>query len=352
MARTPKLNWTSSRAQYTVTFDGKFHLLGADKEEAEKKYRWLLQQKNLGGSLDTNPQFAEIADLWLEHAMNNHCAKRYSVSKRIITDFVLFFGETKRINDLRPIVIEDWIVNKSNVTKPGSQRQYKAVILACLNWAASRKVRLIPHNPIKGLIELPEGGSRGGDAVWTDKTYNMVIKYSNPAFADVVKILLMTGARPITICKVESIHYQKELKLWDFTSEKSKISNNRKNVRRIWLSPDAIDLVEELNKRHPEGPIFRNSNNEPWTPDSLGVYFYNLRYKFLATRNLEWQKGISLYGLRHTFATNFIKKQPSRLEFLREMMGHKDLEMIRKHYGHLFDEHEAMHEVLKTLKPF
>lgn len=51
-----------------------------------------------------------------------------------------------------------------------------------------------------------------------------------------------------------------------------------------------------------------------------------------------------MYGLRHTFATNFIKDHPDKLEYLRELLGHKDLKMIRKHYGHLFDEHKAMHE--------
>jgi hypothetical protein len=38
------------------------------------------------------------------------------------------------------------------------------------------------------------------------------------------------------------------------------------------------------------------------------------------------------------------------VEYLRELMGHKDLEMIRKHYGHLYDEHSALHDALKELK--
>jgi integrase len=37
---------------------------------------------------------------------------------------------------------------------------------------------------------------------------------------------------------------------------------------------------------------------------------------------------------------------------LRELLGHKDMKMIRKHYGHLFDEHDAIHNVLNTLPQF
>ena len=61
---------------------------------------------------------------------------------------------------------------------------------------------------------------------------------------------------------------------------------------------------------------------------------------------------LTVYGLRHTFATNFIKQHPDKLEYLRELLGHKDLKMIRKHYGHLFDEHSAMHGVLADMATF
>jgi integrase len=77
---------------------------------------------------------------------------------------------------------------------------------------------------------------------------------------------------------------------------------------------------------------------------------YQLQHKFKPTRRLDWPEGgLCLYGLRHTFATNFIRQHPDKLEYLRELLGHKDLKMIRKHYGHLFDEHGAIHEVLGSL---
>jgi integrase len=59
-----------------------------------------------------------------------------------------------------------------------------------------------------------------------------------------------------------------------------------------------------------------------------------------------------IYGLRHTFATKFIAAHPDKLEYLRELLGQKDMKMIRKHYGHLFDEHSATHNVLNGFKVF
>jgi hypothetical protein len=211
--RKPQLNWTKSRSQYTTTVNGVFHLLGPDKEEAEKQFRWLLNKHDLGEPVDTNPRFADVADAWLEHVKTNHDPDRYRLCKGRLTEFVRSVGERIRVRELRPRHVEEWMSGKSEVQKPGTKRQYKSIILAALNWAASKKVRLIPANPLKGLIELPEGDSRGGEFVWPKKIFDTVLSVANPAFADVVRILAWTGARPNTICKVEKGNYLADLRV-------------------------------------------------------------------------------------------------------------------------------------------
>ncbi len=201
--RKPSLNWTKSRGQYTVTVAGRFYLLGTDKDEAERQYRFLLNKHDLGEPVETNPTFASVADQWLLHVRDNHDPERYRLCKPRIEEFVLHVGENTKFRYLRPRNVEDWIAGMPDVKKDGTIRQYKSLVLAALNWAASKKVRLIPSNPLKGLIELPEGDSRGGDVVWSKEVYEMVLRAANPAFADVVRILYWTGSRPSAICKVE-----------------------------------------------------------------------------------------------------------------------------------------------------
>lgn len=359
--RKSSLNFTKSLGQYTTTVNGKLHRLGADREQAEQQYRWLMNKHDRGEPVAKNPSFSQIADAWLEYVKENHDPERYRLSRDRMEEFVAWVGVQLKVKDLRPRHVEEWIESKkqptswangryrAGVTKNGTIRGYKSIILACLNWAASKKARLVPSNPLKGLLELPEGDSRGGDAVWPDDLIQTVLRVSNPAFADVVRILAWTGARPSTICRVEAKHYLPHLKLWDvedlYRSRKTRI----KYVKRIWLPPDAVRLVERLNKQHPEGPIFRNSHGTPWNSDALGVYLFQLRHKFKETKTLPWPKTLCVYGLRHTFATRFIREHPDKLEYLRELLGHTSLDMIRKHYGHLFDEHDAIHGVLSTL---
>lgn len=111
-----------------------------------------------------------------------------------------------------------------------------------------------------------------------------------------------------------------------------------------------VAMVEHLNDEWPEGPIFRNTKGKPYNPDVITLMMFKLRLR-LKKKGIELPDGITVSGLRHTFATRFIVQHPDKLEYLRELLGHKDLKMVRKHYGHLFDENAALHDVLSSLRP-
>jgi integrase len=351
--RPPRLNWTPSLDQYTVTLDGKLHRLGTDKSEAERQFRFLMAKHDLAEPVAGNPTFGEIAEAWLEHVQQNYCSGRYVICKRQANDFLAHLGKDIKVRDLRARHVEGWIQAKDGVTAPGTKRLYKAAILACLNWAASKKVRLIASNPLRGKLELPEGGSRGGEVVWTPEIFKLVTENVNSRFADFLRALAWTGARPSTVRMVEARHYRPSLKLWDVEDLYRGRKSKRKYVKRVWLPPQAVELVERLNKEWPEGPIFRSATGRPISQSVITEMMRYLQGKLLRRDPpIELPKGTIVYGLRHVFATNFIVQHPDKLEYLRELLGHKDLKMIRKHYGHLFDEHSAMHEVLKNFKTF
>jgi integrase len=351
--RTPKLNWTKCLGQYTTCIRGKRYRLGTDKDEAEREFEYLIRQDGRAEERpDPNPTFAAVADRWLEHVRQSHDPDRFRLCKARLEEFVRFVGVGTRVRELRPAHVDQWLASKPKASKPGTQRLYKAMILAPLNWAARPKETggggLIPRNPLKGQVKLPEGESRGGEALWTEQVYKQVLQHANPAFADVVRILRWTGCRPNLVCKVEARHYNPVTKTWDVADLYR--GNSRKKVKRVWLSPQAQEMVLKLNALRPEGPIFLNGYGKPWNPDALQIYLYNMMTKFKETKGLEWPRGLCVYGLRHTFATDFIRQHPDKLEYLRELLGHKDLEMIRRHYGHLFDEHGALHGVLGRLE--
>jgi integrase len=351
--RKPSMNWQRSKGQYTTTIDGQFYRLGTDKEEAEEQFRFLLNKHDLNEPTDPNPPFCVVGDKWLDYVEENHDPERFRLCKDRLEEFVEFIGVATRIRDLRPSQVEGWLTSKKKVKASGTKRNYTAIILACLNWAAGKKKgNLIAANPLRGLLDLPEGGSRGEEVVWPKEVFDQVLKVVNPAFGDVVRILAWTGARPSTICKVEGRHYRPKWRLWDVEDLYKSRKTRKKYVKRIRLLPQAVPLIERLNEEHPVGPIFRNSHGDPWTPDTLGIYLYQLRHKFKNTKKLDWPEGLCLYGLRHTFATAFLKEHPNEIEYLRVLLGHKDYKMIFQHYGHLIDQHSAINKKLDNFDPF
>jgi len=150
-----------------------------------------------------------------------------------------------------------------DVKSDGTRRLYKAMILACLHWAASGKARLIVSNPPRGKLDLPEGGSRGGNAVWTPELFKIVTENVNQHFADFLRAVAWTGARPSTIRHVEARHYRPKLKLWDVEDLYRDPISKRKYVKRVWLTPEMIEMVDRLNKALPAGTIFRCRTGQP-----------------------------------------------------------------------------------------
>ena len=346
----PKIAWTPSRKQFTATIGGKLRHLGQDKAEAERQFKFLMTKHELAEPATNAVTFGEVADAWLDFVQKHHAADRYRNCKAKVNEFLAHLGRDIKVKDLRPHHVEDWIASKPGIKAAGSKRLYKAMILAVLNWGASHKVRMIASNPLKGRIELPEGKSRGGDAVWPPGLFQQVVENTNDRFADLLKALAWTGARPSTIQKVEARHYRPALRLWDVEDLYKGRTSKRKYVKRIWLPAEMIPIVERLNKEHPTGPIFRNTLGRPYSGDVTTYLFFQLRTR-LKKRGIEVPDGVTMYGLRHTFATRFIVQHPDKLEYLREILGHADLTMIRKNYSHLFDESKAINNVLDDFKP-
>lgn len=353
--RTPKLNWTPCYNQYTATIGGKLHRLGKDQEKADERFKFLLRQAELDRKPDPTIAFGELADRFLDHVQENHTAERYRHCTERLQEFKDFLGDNVRAKDLTTEHVARWLKTKGKLTG-GTERLYKSIILACLNWGAKPRSKggaeLLYENPLKGQLKLPQGESRGKEAVWSPEVFAQVIKHASPAFCDLVRILAWTGARPSTVVRIEARHYNKKQSRWD-CEDLYRGRSEKKYVKFIrLLNDESRALVERLSDEHPTGPIFRNSFGDPWEPDAPQIYLFNMKHKFLATRDLEWPDGLCIKGLRHTFATNFLRQHPNELEYLRVLLGHKDYKMILAHYGHTIDLDASAFRRLDGFDPF
>ncbi len=93
-------------------------------------------------------------------------------------------------------------------------------------------------------------------------------------FRDLLTITWETAARPQESLVVEARHVDLENKRWVFPPEESKVD---KWPRVIYLTPRAWEITKRLMIAHPTGPIFRNSNGDPWTTFSVNCAFIRLQ---------------------------------------------------------------------------
>jgi integrase len=349
--RKPKLNWTPCFNQYTCTVNKVFHRLGKDQEAAEKQFKFLLRQVELENTPDPSIAFKQVADRWLDVVKEKHVSERYRHCKDRLQEFTDHVGERFSARDLRPRHVDGWL--KGKTLSPSSIRLYKGIILSCLNWAAKAASRgggaLIAENPLRGQLDLPPTESWGKEAVWSQEMFDQVLRVASDAFCDLVRILAWTGARITTVAKLEVRHYNKLQSRWD-CEDLCRSNKMAKHIRL--LNDESRELVERLNEKYPEGPIFRNAFGTPWAPDAPQIYMFNLQHKFKETKVLKWQKGIAVSGLRHTFATRFLEKYPNEIEYLKILLGHSTYKMIHFHYNHLVDRDAEAFKRLDGFDPF
>jgi site-specific recombinase XerD len=80
-----------------------------------------------------------------------------------------------------------------------------------------------------------------------------------------------------------------------------------------------------------------NNKGNPWTDTAWGKAMSGLRRKLAAAGVTLASTGI-MYGFRHAFATEMLKKGVPEAH-VAGMLGHKSTAMLSKHYSHLSSEY-------------
>jgi integrase len=198
-----------------------------------------------------------------------------------------------------------------------------------------------PHRQKGARLEAE--GSRGRDYVLKPGEHAQIVAIAKPYFADLLNFLEGTGCRPGEAYHLEAFHYNRAegaiVYRWDATEGYvHKTAQRTQKDRVIYLTPDLVQVVERLCKKHPTGCLFRNRDGRRWTDSAVYLMLKRLRGK------LGFRHKMIAYSYRHTFATNWLKEGAS-IKILAELMGNS-VAIIEKHYGHLDADRATMRKKL------
>jgi integrase len=226
--------------------------------------------------------------------------------------------------------LEAWIRHHSDWSS-SMRRSVINYVMAAFNFCVKR--RKIDENPIHG-ISKPRW-ERRKEVISRDDEQS-VYNASTGAFRDILTVLRSCGARPNELCSAKLEHYSTGV----ITLSEHKVDDSGE-VRTIYLTSEAMEVVERLICGRTEGFIFLNSQGRAWKPDTLYCRFKRMR------KDLGLGEGVFPYSLRAKFTSDAINNENANPTLIAKSLGHSNLNMLLRHY--LKEDPESVRKALEEV---
>jgi integrase len=289
------------------------------------------------------PTVTRILNLFLDWSKKNHRPRTYEWYQSYLASFQahagrLRIGEPDRGEEvLQPHHVTTWL--NQNPDWKHSRRCAVIAVKRAMNWAY--KEGYITAEPLRNLSKPPAyARDRVLDKEERQKLFESF--QANDPFRDVLFALEQTGARPGEVANVTAAQVNLKDGTWVFEEHKTASRTGEKRV--VILTPDMLALTKKLIALYPEGPIFRNKKGRAWNRNAIRCRFRRVREK------LGLGDDVVAYTLRHSFATDALEAGVGIAQ-VAEILGHKDVKMVMKHYSKLRDRRDHLREqILKATR--
>ena len=384
MARFPKPFFKKARGVWYVEIHRKQINLGPDREEAFRNYHKLMAEPHEASSVvGQSGSLPEIVDAFLDWTLKNRAPDTYEWYRYRLQRFISKYPDLD-VDALRPFHLENW-VDEFDIGQT-SRRNYFRSVKRCMNWA--KRQGRIERDPLEGL-ETPSADRK--DVYVPPEEFQHLLQFvRDEHFRDLLITTYQTGCRPQESLRIVSEWVDVKNARWVFPCEKSK---GKKSPRIVYLNDQSLEITERLAKLNRDGHLFRNRQNSAWTTEAVNCCFDRiqtrmgkliLRQKGVAPSESEidklmqglkptkCEKGVirpkrpaelreeakrkllgrmarsesprySLYSLRHSWATNALKRGVDPLT-VALLMGHKDPSMLARVYQHLSHSPDHMRD--------
>ena len=315
MARTPKPWFRTERAVWCVHLRGQMNQLGAHPEgfpaPRQVKGRWnapppiMLAFHALLAAppAPTNPPVLlpapvavrtvpDVFDTFLEWCQMNRSPRTYEWSRNHIQSFLDSLPDKQLpVDDLKPFHVQQW-VDSNKIAKAGRRawgvNHCRGAIVAVQRaFAWAEKIGHIVKSPIRH-IEKPAPQRR--EQVLTPAEFEALLsRVRDAAFRDVLEFCWETGCRVQEVRLLEAEHHKPDRGRFELPPRKAK---GKRRWRSIYLTARATEIVTRAVVAHPTGPVFRNTDGNPWDAQHFNNRFCRLQHR-LGREELE-RRGFTL----------------------------------------------------------
>lgn len=222
--------------------------------------------------------------------------------------------------ELKPLHVTAWL-KKRKLKTQNSRRSLIAIIKRVTSWAVDEG--WLTADPLARL-KLPAMEAR--DTLMPPEIHAKLCQHVPKQTALALIALKLSGARPDEICRVTKDMVDLENGQWVLKDHKTK--KKVRTPRIIYLSPCLQTLTRILLAGRKGQRLFVNQYGRPLKNRTIGEGVAAVREKY------QLPEDITPYCYRHTYATDGLRNGVP-IAVMAKLLGHKDVTMISRVYGHL-----------------
>jgi len=333
MAHFPKPFFRSARNAWFVQIGDRQIKLAAGKDEAFTRYHELMAKPSLPQvtQAEAGKLVVVIVDEFLDWCEKHRAPDTYRWYKDRLNSFIASIDPALTVDQLKPHHVQKWVDNYGVPLKSGSRRNLIASVKRSMRWAEEQGY--LDRSPLTHM-KKPACG-RKEQVVSPEQFVELIARYKDENFRDLLTVTWETGCRPQESLRVEARHVDLTSSRWVFPASESK---GKRIPRVVYLTPIALEITKRLMEKHPTGPLFRNTDGKVWTPYATNCRFQHVRRK----------TGIkySLYSLRHSFAQHALIRGVDCMT-VATLLGHSDPNTLGRVYQHLSQDSGFLQEQLR-----
>jgi integrase len=298
----------------------------AAREEAKRLKRVIDGGADPVGDQEENRAAATVADLCArferDYLPRNRPSTRRVYQQQIRAEILPTFGKTK----VRAVshADVDGFHHKLSARAPTHANRTVAVLSRMFNLAIRWGWRA--DNPCRG-IERNQENKRHRSLTTTEllRLTKALDKLLDQGAADVVRLLLLTGARRGELLAARWVDIDLEAGIWT----KPGATTKQKTTHRVPLSDAAVSVLADMRER-------AAINAEYLFPARGGGHRTHINAAWIELRKAAGIPDVHLHDLRHTYAS-LLASSGHSLPIIGALLGHTSPTTTHR-YAHLFDD--------------
>ena len=270
-----------------------------------------------------SPTMEDLAEKYLKlHAINEKRPKSIKEDKAMLKNYILKeFGarkvDTMTLEDVQTLHVG---LNKKRVRSNRILSLLHKMFNLAVQW------KWIASNPVSGIKKYQEvKRTRWLQEDEMERLLSALDTYHNQTIANIIRLLLLTGARQHEVLTATWDQFDLEKGVWTKRAHTTK----QKKMEHSPLSLSSLSLLRKIKEEKNDSP-FVFPGHVPGKP------FYDIKKSWATIRKQANLNDFRIHDLRHTYASHLVSKGLS-LSIVGKLLDHTQASTTQR-YAHLADE--------------